>query len=228
MKSTNAKRSPKITNRNFILWFRLAGFAIGVAGVVTSLLADPMGWLAYSVHVAAIVTVLFGVLVVKTLCAPKSQKSFGFYPRFSVAAAMLVLVASVGYWGMLVPFDESGASIWSHFVFHMFSLHFIIPAFIIFDIVMFNERGRLKKYDPFLFLIIPLIYMTTFLILGVNQVFEFHFMGMSSYFPYHFLDVDKYGWLVVLSMLTGTTISSLGMGYGWYWLDKRAARKTMR
>lgn len=49
------------------------------------------------------------------------------------------------------------------------------------DYLMFTERGRLKKYDSLLCLIVPYVYLLEAMIIGATHSVRYDSLGIQSY-----------------------------------------------
>jgi hypothetical protein len=66
---------------------------------------------------------------------------------------------------------------------------------------MFSNGGKLKKNDPFLFCIFPLVYLIFATIAGFCGLTYPAPDGTTRHFPYWFLDYEKLGWLCVIFII---------------------------
>ena len=65
---------------------------------------------------------------------------------------------------------------------------------VLFDWILFDNRGQLKYYDSFKWLLFPFIY---WIVITINGMFGYTYYNKSNY-PYFFLDINKYGFFTVL------------------------------
>ena len=86
-----------------------------------------------------------------------------------------------------------------------FFVHTLSPILVLLDYVLFDEKGRFKKYYPIIWLILPLnymIYVYTYSFLGG----KFYSIGGSRKYAYFFLDYDLLGyqgvvkWIIVIGI----------------------------
>lgn len=83
-------------------------------------------------------------------------------------------------------------------------VHYLVPALTLLDWLLFEPKGKFKKYDPLLWLIPTLTYF--FMTIIRCEVF-------SKDYPYSFLNLSNLGVLNVLSIILAFTIISLFLGY---------------
>jgi hypothetical protein len=103
-------------------------------------------------------------------------------------------------------------------------LNYICPVMVFLDYLFFDEKGKYKPQDPFLWLIIPALYVVFALVRG--------FLGgeigdTGSNFPYSFLDPTSTGLGVYMSALYVAVmlIAFLILGYIIFAIDRILARK---
>ncbi len=86
-----------------------------------------------------------------------------------------------------------------------FLVHTLSPLLVLFDYILFDKKGRFKKYYPIIWLVLPLnyvIYVYTYSFLGG----KFYSIGGSRKYAYFFLDYDVLGlmgvvkWIIVISI----------------------------
>jgi len=103
-------------------------------------------------------------------------------------------------------------------------LHYICPVMVFLDYLFFDEKGKYKPQDPFLWLIIPALYVVFALVRG--------FLGgeigdTGNNFPYPFLDPTSTGMGVyMVTLYMGVMlISFLLLGYIIFAIDKILGKK---
>jgi len=214
-------------NRLFALCFRAAAalFSICMVLTTTGILNGRLtltGFLFYTTLSNAIVALMFCALAARTLLEIKKSGKTGscsFYPRISACATVTITVTLIVFWSILVWFLEPGIIM----KFESFGLHLIIPFLMIFDYFFFTERGKLKKYDPLLFLIIPFLYMVLVTIVAFSgYVYPVMEPGRTTgrHFPYFFLDFFELGF-VAAAYVVGIMVFFLALNYVLYRFDRK-------
>jgi len=100
-------------------------------------------------------------------------------------------------------------------------LHYIAPALVILDWVLFDQKRVFLWFDPLLWLIIPLLYaIFTFIRAEIGGEMG----GRGSRFPYFFLDVDALGWGQVLGYVGAIALVFTALGYVMLLLDRKVLR----
>ena len=102
-------------------------------------------------------------------------------------------------------------------------LHYVVPFMTILDYFLFDEKGNIKYYYPFIWLIIPFIYT----ILSFIAAFVGHGFGIdkSSRYPYPYMDLDKLGYTKVGINIISLLILFIVLGYIFVFVDKRLEKE---
>lgn len=95
--------------------------------------------------------------------------------------------------------------------FGLILLHYVVPISVFLDWLLFDEKGRTKKWMPLFATIFPLLYVTTAMIVVAG-------FGLLTY-PYPFLNVDVLGWTAVLLTIAGLSAAFVAVGFLGYALD---------
>ena len=91
---------------------------------------------------------------------------------------------------------------------------------VIADWLLFIPKGEIKPYDPLLWALIPYAYLA----------FAFTYSSAGGRFgggttvPYPFMDASVHGVGGVIAWIVGLTVALVGVGYGYYGLDRLLAR----
>ena len=111
----------------------------------------------------------------------------------------------------------------------MLILHYIVPIMTILDWLLFDEKGRMRAWAPFLWTILPLAYLAVVEV-AINA-WGFSFSGGvegASDYPYPFLDAATLGWPRVIGLICALVAAFIVLGYVWRAIDgvlARAGRK---
>lgn len=186
-----------IRNRLLALLYRCAAFAVMVYTLVILLDRNNV-WLSlcyFTNQSNIILTVLFGLLIVFTAIdlrhGIKGVPAGAFMP-LSMAVLLYILVTGVVYNAVLVPFDGLGYSL------PLIMAHIAAPILAILDWILFEEKGTVRWWHGFYWLVYPLFYCVFILlrpIIWPNALFLSS--GGTSKYPYFFLNADQIGWGMV-------------------------------
>lgn len=220
--------------KRYTLYFRLAAFIFALSGVLDTIGVfkgelDVVSFFAYTTQSNVLVTILFGVLLLKTIFfkisndnSAVTKKSFGFYPKTSAFVTMGILVTLLVFWTILAPVNRH----YPIFSFNNMSVHLITPLLMLTDYFIFNERGKLRIRDIFYSLIIPICYFFEATIIGMSRLVVYPYFGEDSFYPYPFLDIDKYGFQVTFAVL-GILLFFLFIALIWRYIDNKLAKRAM-
>lgn len=99
-------------------------------------------------------------------------------------------------------------------------VHLIVPLLVIFDYIIFGEKGNLKKNYPFIWSLILIVYQ---LFVIIYSLWGGKFMGSTV--PYPYMDINKNGiWNVIINCLL-VYIFFIGYGTIVQSLDNKLAKK---
>jgi hypothetical protein len=102
-----------------------------------------------------------------------------------------------------------------------------VPLLMLADYIIFTSRhnGQLKKYDPFLFALVPAVYLILATIMGFAlQPIYITADGIARHFPYFFLDYENLGWMAAV-YITSLFIFYLALGFLMYFIDRKIQAK---
>lgn len=157
--------------------------------------------------------IYFAVNILNMLLNPNEKTDA--YPVFKHMITLSITLTCIIAAGILnLGFDFS-----SYTGISLFGLHYIVPIMVVLDWLIFEKKGNMKKYEPFVWLIVPAVY---FILAELSARFGNGFgVTVGEKYPYFFLDVEKYGTATVLlnSLLIG--IGCLIVGYLYYFIDKK-------
>jgi uncharacterized membrane protein YiaA len=181
-------------NRVFAMLYRCVALALCLLGIlgILGLFRGGLGLsglLYYTIQSNILVLAMLSALIVKTALAIKrdgAKGSASFCERLSAIVTLSIAVTFLVYWALLAP-TMPGSEL---FAFSNLQVHGITPLLMIFDYFFFSERGKLKKYDPWLFAAIPLAYFAQASVIGFSSERPLYYGGR---FPYFFIDFDLIG-----------------------------------
>lgn len=101
-------------------------------------------------------------------------------------------------------------------------VHIFLPLMVIFDYILFDEKGKYSKKEPFIWLILPFIY---FIFICIRAKIGEPFKYTNSYYPYFFLDIDMFGLPQIILNVVIIIICILILGYLYIFLDKKLNKK---
>lgn len=149
-------------------------------------------------------------------------RDFAWQPRLEGAFVFCIAVTGIIYATMLAPADIANGNFWR---FENIVLHYVGPAMVIFDWLLFSPKGRFRAYDPLRWLLIPLAYLGYILL---RSTFAGNIGSTGSRFPYGFIDpAVQGGWDKMLWGVAELAVGMAVLGYVIYLVDWLTAhRKT--
>lgn len=131
------------------------------------------------------------------------------------AIVFCIAVTGIIYATLLAPADIADGHFFS---FKNMALHYVGPAMVILDWLLFSPKGRIRPTDPLLWLFIPLGYFAYIL---VRSCFAGNIGPTASRFPYPFIDpAVQGGWLPMLQGVALIAVGMAALGYLIYLVDR--------
>lgn len=102
-------------------------------------------------------------------------------------------------------------------------VHVISPTMVTVDFFLFDMKGQLKLYYPFLWMILPGLYACFVYIIHLNGK-HFYSIGGSRDFAYFFLDYNKIGVEGVICCMIAIALFIILLGYVFIIFDRKLAK----
>lgn len=220
-------------NRYASLIYKLIALAVCIFGQISDFASTGLGLEGYFYYTNLsnlLCLVYFAVSVF--YCANRIRKDGGrgeatFAPRFKGAVVLAITVTLLVYWLLLenqssftgtdgVKFQSTLLSVLSNY-----TVHLIVPLLTILDWVIFDPKGSFRKFEPFLWLVIPFCYVGLAVIIAQTG-FRFREGGRYAYF---FLDPDVVGLGGAAAYVLALIGVFLVVGYLLFAIDRLCARK---
>jgi hypothetical protein len=143
------------------------------------------------------------------------SKDFSFAPRTEAAIAYCIAITGIIYAVLLAPADMGSGRFFS---FENMVLHYVGPAAVFVDWLLFASKGRLRATDPLRWLLIPLSY---FIYILVRSTFAGDIGTTGSRFPYDFIDpAAQGGWGGVFASVGVIALGMAALAYLIYFIDR--------
>lgn len=159
--------------------------------------------------------VFFALAHVRSEIALKrGERDFAWSPRIEGAFVFCIAVTGIVYATMLAPEDIAEGKF---LTFENLVLHYVGPAMVILDWLLFSPKGRFRPADPLLWLLAPLGYFGYIL---ARSTFAGNIGTTGSRFPYGFIDpAVQGGWGEMFWGVAYIAIAMAALGYIIYTLD---------
>jgi hypothetical protein len=181
--------------------------------------------LIYYTNLSNLICLLYFVLLVARMVISLKDGAKGavtLFPRMKGAFTLMIAVTMLVYHfllagGMPQWYDGTNFQRWLANTL----LHYTAPAMVILDWILFDPKRVFHRFDPLLWLLIPLLY-AIFTLIRAEVGGE---MANGSRFPYFFLDVDAIGWGGMLGYVGVFAVVFAALGYIMLLLDWKAFGK---
>ena len=210
-------------NKRFYFIYRFLTIASLAFGLIFNLINTPypsrlMAYFTMQINLLCLIVFIFIHLI------KKNHKNL--YYKLKGAITIAILLTAIVYLIALMPNSFSMYSTNNYKLSKALGnllVHVISPILVTLDYILFDEKGHLKLYYPWIWLIIPILYVG-FVYLFHSLGGHFYGIGGSRNFAYFFLDYQKIGILAVILWIIGISTFVVTLGYVLVILDKILAR----
>ena len=217
-----------LRSRPLALLYRLIGVVLIAMGLIR--LIDPLGsspvWVALLFY-----TTMSNVLALVWMIAQSVWTSVDIgrrgvrgvstiSARWGAPVMMVITVTMLVYLIVLVPASYVQEGDYEPFTLTDNLIHIIAPLLLIGDWLLFAPKGRLRRIDPLLWLLIPLAYLVFAFVYGALGG---RFGDVGKY-PYPFMNVDILGVGGVALQVGMIAVGIVVIGYVYVVVDKLLAR----
>lgn len=208
-------------------FYRLLYVVIGFAGLImhSGILSEGFrpSMFVYYTNQSNLLCVLFFACKLIYRKEDREQSAFASFinsPHTKFAITMCIALTGIIYHVLLSPTDKDYQHMASEgFNLHSLSnliVHYIIPIMTVLDWLLFDKKGRFKRSDPFIWMILPYLY---FIFILLRAPFFGNIGNTSSRYPYNFIDVDALGAGTVAVTVVVITLIFIALGYVLYGSD---------
>ena len=167
------------------------------------------------------VVYLIGKVIYK-IKYPRKKKEF--LGNFRGAVIICILVTGLVFHFLLGKLFNMNASNDIFIRVGNIIVHYIIPYSVLLDYLIFDKKGCFKKWSPFTWIVIPLLYFAYTLITGCFKLINYG----GTYYPYWFIDVSQIGYAKVFMNAGLITVIFLGICYLLYFFDNMMSKRKSR
>ena len=149
----------------------------------------------------------------------KKIKKNDFYYISKGMVTMAITITFIVYWFVLVP--EGGIEAYVGHELENNFVHLFTPLLVIFDYIIFGEKGHLKKKYPFIWnfvLVAYVIFNVVYVLIGGR-------FANGSCYPYPCMNIDNLGLFRVAINSIVIYIGFLLFGYLVYFIDNKIVLK---
>ena len=187
----------------FALIFRIFGLLTGITAITLQAVANSNvedGFMVnhifayFTVQTNIFTTIIFLLLIIKTIVdfvKTKSLQVSSIYPSLHLGCTFYITITMIVYWTALattVGLPKNPLLISNNLFLHLFT-----PLCAIIDCIFFFKHGSVNKKDAFKWLIYPVLYLISVVIIAnVSDLpyysFEMNGKVINLMYPYPFLD----------------------------------------
>lgn len=163
----------------------------------------------------------FYYIVIVILKLLKKEKKNNVYYITKGMITMAIAVTMIVFQMIVLPTD---IGVYENHLFECYLVHIIVPLLVIFDYIIFGEKGNLKKSYPFVWSLV----LVAYLIFSVIYIYNGGLFFGGDKYPYTFLDIDKYGIGNVAINCIVVYVIFIGSGLFICFLDKKIKEETVK
>jgi energy-converting hydrogenase Eha subunit C len=104
-------------------------------------------------------------------------------------------------------------------------LHYVCPIMVLMDYLLFDVKGKYRRFEPFLWLVIPMAYV---IFSQLRGAYGGNITGTESSYPYPFLDPTPAGAGSGMILYVGIMLAGfLMLGYVIFMIDRAMSKKNI-
>lgn len=214
-----------IKNKYLSLIFKISIVLIGSYGLYKSCFFNNVSLeehFAYYTNLSNLICIIYFICYIVKYYILKVKK---YNSCIKGSITITIAITGIVYNFLLRPFMHDVEGVMDLHSLSNYVVHIIMPLMVILDWILFDEKGKFKKYYIFIWLILPFIY---FIFICIRATLGKTFTYASSRYPYFFLDIDAYGVLQVLLNVLLAIIAVLILGYILFKIDNLLMIKKKR
>ena len=164
---------------------------------------------------------IFASLIFKTIDDIKNDGIHGsscISPHIKGSSLICILLTMSVYHFVLIPYALK-LNPYQNLKISDIIFHYVMPFIMLFDWILFDEKGNFKWFDPILWTILPYVYVAFIFAQSRFNIADRINSHMNRYI-YIFLDIGTIGIYDVLLNILCLTVAFLIVGYFIYGIDK--------
>lgn len=176
--------------------------------------------LSYYTNLSNLICIIYFVYYIIKYLITRGKTEANLLVKSSVT--IVISITAIVYNLILRPFMTDMDGVMDLHSISNYIVHIIVPVMVILDWILFDKKGKFKKYYPFIWLISPFAY---FVFICIRANFNKFFTYTSSRYPYFFLDIDAYGVIQVMLNVFIAIIAILILGFIFLKIDNVLKKK---
>ncbi len=206
--------------------FKILIVIIGIFGIYSSLKDSPLvgiyEHLSYYTNLSNLLCILFFFIYSARMLLNIKKDVHNYYPNLKGAITITILITFIVYNLILRPFMHDVDGVMKLNSIGNTIVHVVLPLMVLFDYILFDEKGKFNKKFAFTWVLIPFTY---FIFICIRAKMGGTFTYANSRYPYFFLDIDEYGIPQVMVNLIISIILILTLIYLYVFIDKKIEDK---
>lgn len=172
----------------------------------------------YFTNLSNLLCLIYFTILVILMITKKTKNSDMHYIIKGMVTLAITLTMVV--YNLLIS-SSSAASVFENHQMECNIVHIVVPLLVIFDYIIFGEKGHLKKEYPLIWSFVLIAYQLFVVIYTTNGG---TFINGATY-PYPFMDIDAYGVGKVTINMIVTFVFFLGYGNIVQMLDNKLGER---
>ena len=145
-----------------------------------------------------------------------------WFSKFRALGVMVILITGLVYHLILLPHDAAEIPNYRVFTYGNIAAHYFAPAGMFFDWLLFDKKGRIGKWDPLIFVSLPVAYL---ILASIYAYYGPPIPGWETSFAYFFMDWNTLGVTEVIRWIAFLLVCILSLAYLIYLIDYLSAKK---
>lgn len=202
------------------LFYKILIIIVCAIGIYINVKAAPVKEILLYFTILSNIACLIFYSIIVILYMLKKLKKNNLYYIFKGMVTMAITLTFVVY----QLFLSSDNEFYQNNVIANYFVHLITPLMVMFDYVLFGEKGNLKKSYPLIWssvLIIYTLFCEGYIISGGT-------FADGSKYPYFYMNVEKYGIIRVLLNCLTIYVCYLVYGYLICYLDNKIGKRKVK
>lgn len=209
-----------IKNKYVSLFYKIIIVIVGIYGLYKScFFSEKVGLLehfSYYTNISNLVCIIYFIIYIIKMFV-NFNKNIVYNNTLKGTITMAIMITMLVFNFILRPFMTDMDGVMELNSLPNYIVHVIEPLLVIFDYILFDEKGIFKKIDPLKWVIFPFIY---WIFICIRAFFASPFTYTSSKYPYFFIDIDMFGIYQVIFNVFLMICAIIILGYMFLFFDR--------
>lgn len=209
-----------IKNKYVSLFYKIIIVIVGIYGLYKScFFTEKVGLLehfSYYTNISNLVCIIYFIIYIIKMFVNFNKKVV-YNNTLKGTITMAIMITMLVFNFILRPFMTDMDGVMELNSLPNYIVHVIEPLLVIFDYILFDEKGIFKKIDPLKWVIFPFMY---WVFICIRAFFASPFTYTSSKYPYFFIDIDMFGIYQVIFNVFLMICAIIILGYMFLFFDR--------